>query len=189
MNCNVQAEGQPKGTKGQQQGKGGKQQKGSKKQDKQKQKQQEQVPQQQKAGSQPSGSKGDKQVPSKDEKPSSATGESSDQPQKTKAELKAERRAIQVSIFKFILKFSFLYCVVSENHMVMYIVLLPGMVIWFVPYLPWNFKFSFIFPFKNLANEILTPLEFPMTILGVGRGIFCTRIHVFVFALVGINSQ
>lgn len=89
------AEGQPKGTKGQQQGKGGKQQKGSKKQDKQKQKQQEQVPQQQKAGSQPSGSKGDKQVPSKDEKPSSATGESSDQPQKTKAELKAERRAIQ----------------------------------------------------------------------------------------------
>lgn len=98
MNCKIQAQGQPKGAKGQQQGKGGKQQKSGKKQDKHKQKQQEQVPQQQKAGSQPSGSKGDKLVPSKDEKPSGAGGDSSDQPQKTKAELKAERRAMQVNI-------------------------------------------------------------------------------------------
>jgi len=88
-------QGQPKGAKGQQQGKGSKQQKGGKKQDKQKQKQQEQLPQQQKDGLQPSGSKGDKQLPSKDEKPSGAGGDNSDQPQKTKAELKAERRAIQ----------------------------------------------------------------------------------------------
>ena len=56
------------------------------------------MPQQQKDGSQPSGSKGDKQLPSKDEKPSGAGGDNSDQPQKTKAELKAERRAIQVVI-------------------------------------------------------------------------------------------
>ena len=96
--CHVQVQGQPKGAKGQQQGKGSKQQKGSKKQDKQKQKQQEQLPQQQKDGLQPSGSKGDKQLPSKDEKPSGAGGDNSDQPQKTKAELKAERRAIQVDI-------------------------------------------------------------------------------------------
>lgn len=94
----VQAQGssQQKGTKGQQQGKGGKQQKSGKKQDKQKQQQQQQLSQQQKAGPPPSGSKGEKQAPSKDEKPSVAGGDGSEQPQKTKAELKAERRAIQV---------------------------------------------------------------------------------------------
>ena len=96
-----QATSQQKGTKGQQQGKGGKQQKGSKKQDKQKQQQkqqQPQLPQQQKAGPQPSGGKGDKKMASKDEKPSVAGSDGSEQPQKTKAELKAERRAIQVII-------------------------------------------------------------------------------------------
>ena len=106
----MKAQGQPKGTKGQQQGKGGKQQKGSKKQDKQKQKPPEQLPQQQKAGLQPIGGKGDKQVPSKDEKPSGAGGDSSEQPQKTKAELKAERRAIQVNLLIYFEIFMIILC-------------------------------------------------------------------------------
>ncbi|XP_027046644.1 translation initiation factor eIF-2B subunit delta-like isoform X2 [Pocillopora damicornis] len=91
-------------SKSQQQGKGGKQQKSGKKQQKkqkQKQQQQQQQPQQQqqqqqqKAGAQPSGGKVDKQVSGKDEKPATPGGEVSEQPQKTKAELKAERRAVQ----------------------------------------------------------------------------------------------
>ena len=101
LNIQAQETSQPKATKGQQQGKGGKQQKSGKKQDKQKPKQQK-LPQQQEAGPQASGSKlGDKQVSSKDEKPSLPGGDSSEQPQKTKAELKAERRAVQVNSVKY----------------------------------------------------------------------------------------
>ena len=43
----------------------------------------------------------------KDEKPATPGGEASEQPQKTKAELKAERRAVQVrGCFCFVLFFS-----------------------------------------------------------------------------------
>ncbi|KAJ7370076.1 Eukaryotic translation initiation factor 2B, subunit 4 delta, 67kDa [Desmophyllum pertusum] len=95
----VSSRNQPnKATKGQQQGKEESNKKVAKNKTNRNQKQQK-LPQQQEAGPQASGSKlGDKQVSSKDEKPSLPGGDSSEQPQKTKAELKAERRAVQLLI-------------------------------------------------------------------------------------------
>lgn len=89
----VQTSSQPKGEKHQQEGKGTKQQKSGKKN---KQKQQS-VQKQQKPDQQAASKKAEKSaVPSKDEKPSVARSDGTDAPEKTKAELKAERRAKQV---------------------------------------------------------------------------------------------
>lgn len=85
-----QKSGQPKGEKHQQEGKGTKQQKSGKK-NKQKQVQSVQKPDQQAASKKAEKSA----VPSKDEKPSAARSDGADAPEKTKAELKAERRAKQ----------------------------------------------------------------------------------------------
>ena len=79
------------------QSKGPKQQKKGKKHDKQKQ---QSTPPQHKVDPKIGGKKAEKTAAaSKDEKPSVAKSDAGEQPQKTKAELKAERRAIQVNMF------------------------------------------------------------------------------------------
>ncbi|KAK2560072.1 Translation initiation factor eIF-2B subunit delta [Acropora cervicornis] len=88
----VQTSSQPKGEKHQQERKGTKQQKSGEKNE---QKQQS-VQKQQKPDQQAASKKAEKSaVPIKDEKPSAARSDGADAPEKTKAELKAERRAKQ----------------------------------------------------------------------------------------------